>query len=204
MHVPFQELPVRSRTEKVVQLGKFAKVNLGCGNDYREGWLNIDFNDSVRADVHCDFCDGLPIADDSCDYVLLDNVLEHVKRENYSQFLSDLHRVCVSGATVDIFVPHASGMYALKHPTHYNFFGIGSFDTFKPDAPFNGERYCTARFRVCKEELLFFHHNLVNARFLSRLPINGLFNFSLLWQELMERFQFFGFDEIHYELKVEK
>lgn len=121
MHVPFQELPVRSRTEKVVQLGKFAKVNLGCGNDYREGWLNIDFNDSVRADVYCDFCDGLPIADDSCDYVLLDNVLEHVKRENYSQFLNDLHRVCVSGATVDIFVPHASGMYALKHPTHYIF-----------------------------------------------------------------------------------
>jgi hypothetical protein len=55
------------------------------------------------------------------------------------------------------------------------------------------------------ERLLFFHHNLINAIFLSRLPLNGLFSFGgVLWQELMERFQFLGFDEIHYELEVVK
>jgi SAM-dependent methyltransferase len=181
------------------------KLNLGCGRDYRPGWINVDFNPGVRADLYCTFTDGLPLADNCVDLVLLDNVLEHVPRERYFVFLEDLHRVCRPGATIQIYVPHASGMWALKHPTHYNFFGIGSFSTFEPEAPFNGERYGRARFRVRKERLLFFHHKLVNARALSRLPINGVFNFGgVLWQELMERFQFLGFDEIYYELEVAK
>lgn len=180
------------------------RLNLGCGRDYRPGWINVDGNRSVRADVYCDFTEGLPFAVDSVDYILLDNVLEHVERNRYFAFLSDLHRVCRAGGVIEVYVPHASGMYALKHPTHYTFFGIGSFDTFKPDAPFNGERYGSARFEVRTEELLFFRHNLVNARILSKLPINFVFNFGLLWQELMERFQFLGFDEIHYTLEVVK
>ncbi len=181
------------------------KVNLGCGRDYRPGWINVDFNRGVRADLFCTFTEGLPFADNSVDLVVLDNVLEHVHRDRYFAFLEDLHRACKPGATIQVYVPHASGMWALKHPTHYNFFGIGSFATFQPDPQFNGERYGAARFHVRRERLLFFHHNLVNARALSRLPINGLFNFGgLLWQELMERFQFLGFDEIYYELEVAK
>ena len=181
------------------------KLNLGCGRDYRPGWINVDFNRTVRADVYSTFTEGLPFADNSVDLVVLDNVLEHVHRDRYFAFLDDLHRVCKPGARIQIWVPHASGMWALKHPTHYNFFGIGSFSTFQPEAQFNGERYGAARFRVRKERLLFFHHNLINAKLLSRLPINGLFNFGgVLWQELMERFQFLGFDEIHYEIEAVK
>ena len=59
---------------------------------------------------------------------------EHVHRDRYFAFLDDLHRVCKPGALIQIWVPHASGMWALKHPTHYNFFGIGSFSTFQPEA----------------------------------------------------------------------
>ncbi len=58
-------------------------------------------------------------------------------------------------------------MWALKHPTHYNYFGSGSFSTFQPEAQFNGERYGTARFRVRKDRLLIFQANPINARFLS-------------------------------------
>lgn len=75
---------------------------------------------------------------------------------------------------------------------------------FDVEAPFNAERYSTARFRVKQERLLFFHHNLVNYPVLSMLPISWLFNFSTPWKLLMERFQFLGFDEIYYELEVVK
>ena len=31
------------------------KLNLGCGKVYRDGWINIDIDKSVRTDICCDF-----------------------------------------------------------------------------------------------------------------------------------------------------
>jgi len=180
------------------------KINLGCGNDYKEGWVNVDFNKEVKSDICADFTKKLPFKDDYADMVLLDNVLEHIKSDKYLFFLEELHRICKKGAKIHIYVPHYSGMYALKHPTHYSYFGIGSFDTMRPEECFSGERYTKARFKLKRERLLFFHHNLISFGLLSKLPINWLFNFSRLWQQIMERFQVFGFDEIYYQLEVYK
>jgi len=180
------------------------RLNLGCGRDYREGWVNVDFNRILKADIYADFAQALPFADDSFGEVLLDNVLEHVPRDRFFAFLEELHRICVRGARIAVYAPHYSGMFALKHPAHYTYFGVGTFHLLAPEAPPTGERYSKARFNVVKERLLFFHHNLVNFPFLSRLPINGLFNFGLHWRQLMERIQFLGFDEIYYELEVVK
>ena len=179
-------------------------LNLGCGKDYREGWINTDFNKDIKADVYINFNEPLPFKDNEIDYILLDNVLEHITPERYMTFIEDLHRICKQGSIIEIYVPHYSGMYALKHPTHYKCFGIGSFDTFINESRFNGERYSKARFKVISERLLFFHHNLDGMKILSKLPINGLFNLSRKWQLLMERFQFFGFDETVFKLEVVK
>lgn len=180
------------------------KINLGCGNDYREGWINVDSNKSIKADIYADLRQPLPFSDNYADKILMDNVLEHIPFHKYFKFMEELHRICKPGARVIIYVPHYSGMYALKHPVHYKYFGIGSFDIFRPEEGFNGERYSKARFRLVKEKLLFFHHKLVNFKFLSKLPINGLFNFGRTWQLLMERFQKLDFDEIKYVLEVVK
>jgi hypothetical protein len=180
------------------------RLNLGCGRDYRTGWLNVDFNAGIKLDLRADLFRGVPLADNSVEEVLLDNVIEHISRERIFAFLEDLHRVCRRDAMIRIYTPHFSGMFAHKHLTHYTMFGIGTFDIFAPEAPFNAERYSPARFKVETEELFFFHHNLINYPLLSRLPINWLFNFGMAWKLMMERFQFLGFDEIYYELRVVK
>ncbi|MBI5094222.1 MAG: hypothetical protein HZB26_17510 [Candidatus Hydrogenedentes bacterium] len=180
------------------------RLNLGCGRDYRSGWINVDSNPEVLTDVRADLSRDLPFVENSVDEIYLDNVIEHIPRERLFVFLEELYRICHAGARIRIYAPHYSGMHAFKHLGHYQYFGVGSFDIFKPDAPFNGERYSHARFEVRAERLLFFHHNLVNHLYLSRLPINGLFNFSTEWMLLMERFQFLGFDEIFYDLEVMK
>jgi SAM-dependent methyltransferase len=177
------------------------KLNLGCGKKYLTGWVNCDFNTEIKADVYLDLSKGLPFKNTCVDEVLLDNSLEHIPRNLFFQFIEELHRVCKKGAIIKIFVPHYSGMYASKHLAHYNYFGIGSFDIFSPLTSFNGERYSKARFKIKKEQLLFFHHNLANFKLLSKLPINFIFNFNRIWQQLMERFQIFGFDESYYELE---
>lgn len=180
------------------------KLNLGCGKDYKEGWINLDFNKNIKADIYANLTKKLPFKSNKFDIILMDNVLEHIKRENLFKFLEDINRISKDKAILKIYVPHYSSMYALRHLTHYNFFGIGTFDIFLERNLFNGERYSNLRYKIKKQELLFFHHKLANIKFLSKIPINWLFNCNLIWQRIMERFQFLGFDEIYYELEVIK
>jgi len=179
-------------------------LNLGCGNTYKRAWINVDCNKDVKADIYADFTKKLPFKNNSVDVVLLDHVLEHIPSDKYFGFIDELYRICKSNAKIEIYVPHYSGMYALKHPTHYKYFGIGSMDLFRPEPVFNGERYCKARFELLEEKLIFWHHNLVNFNFLSKIPLNWLFNFSRGWQLLMEKFHIWGFDEIKFVLEVKK
>jgi len=71
--------------------------------------------------------------------------------------------------------------------------------------PFNYERYNKARFEI-KAQLMFFHHSYVNVPFISKLNkyINWMFNFTPLWQRIMEKVNLFGFEEVYYELKPVK
>jgi len=180
------------------------QLNLGCGKDYRDGWVNVDFNREVRTDVYAHFSHGLPFKDNTVDAVLMDHVLEHVRQDDYFAFLEELCRVCKPSARIRIYVPHYTGQTALKHPAHYMYFGVGSFDPFSEDEFFNGERYCNARFRVVDEQLHFFAHKLNFFAFRNKIPINWLFNFNQPWRLIVERFQFLGFDEIYFELEVVK
>jgi len=40
---------------RVVSYPEGAKVNLGCGQQYLEGWVNVDSNPGVTTDLACDF-----------------------------------------------------------------------------------------------------------------------------------------------------
>jgi len=46
------------------------KLNLGCGYDYREGWLNVDLHDWHPADLFCDVTWLHSIQDGCAGYVL--------------------------------------------------------------------------------------------------------------------------------------
>lgn len=183
------------------------KLNLGCGRDYREGWINLDFNKEVKADIYHDLEKfPYPFKDNEFDLIYLDNVLEHVK--DIFKCIDELWRISKPEAIIIIFVPHFSGIYATKHLAHYHQFGMGTFDIYKEisglDKGFNDERYGKARFEIIEQKLLYFHHNSVEIPLLSKLPINGLFNFSRNWKLILEKFFPLKFDEITYKLKVIK
>lgn len=60
------------------------RVNLGCGLDYREGWVNVDSNPtgSLRVDKEANLEDvPWPFEADFADYVLASHVIEHVRHE---------------------------------------------------------------------------------------------------------------------------
>lgn len=81
------------------------KLNLGCGNDYRAGYLNVDFNDSHRVDLVSDVVHLQEIKDASCTEVVAQDVLEHVPRCRCLTALKEWNRVLQTHGTLKIRVP---------------------------------------------------------------------------------------------------
>jgi len=109
------------------------KLNIGCGRDIREGWINLDIRAGDNIDVIHNLDDlPLPFDDDVFDEVYTSHILEHVLR--WENLLHDIHRVMKSGGILIIRVP-----YGLD-PTAYHIrsFTEWSLDNFIVEVNQNG------------------------------------------------------------------
>jgi predicted SAM-dependent methyltransferase len=81
------------------------KLNLGCGPNPKQGWINIDLFDS-HADLSLDLREKWPFADRSISHVYSEHVFEHFElHEEVSHFLSEARRVLQPGGLFDVGVP---------------------------------------------------------------------------------------------------
>jgi predicted SAM-dependent methyltransferase len=56
------------------------KLNLGCGQDYRDGWTNVEILKGLKADVHHNLDKTpYPFKRNEFDLILMKMVLEHLK-----------------------------------------------------------------------------------------------------------------------------
>lgn len=69
------------------------KLNLGCGKDYRPGYVNVDVLPGVGADVVRDITQTLPWADGGVEEVVAQDVLEHLTLEQQRGVLGEIARV---------------------------------------------------------------------------------------------------------------
>jgi len=113
-----------------------AVLNLGCGNDYRPGWVNMDLY--AAADVTHDFTAApWPFADASFDGVYAHHVLEHVPhtvngRDGLSIVLAEIERVLRPGGVCSVGVPFPGSVCDLANQTHYRRFCLDSFHFLAP------------------------------------------------------------------------
>lgn len=91
------------------------KLNVGCGRDYREGWVNIDISKDVRAEHYLDIRkDPLPFDDQSVGLIYISGVLEQIGSNDEFLFcMQELYRVLEPGAIMQVIVPNAA--YAIAH-----------------------------------------------------------------------------------------
>ncbi|WNC89639.1 glycosyltransferase family 9 protein [Paraburkholderia sp. FT54] len=97
------------------------KINLGCGSDYRQGWLNVDQWPDARPDLVMNLEEMPWKLDDNCaDEILLKHVLEHVGQSGstFLAIIQELYRVCKPDAIIHIEVPHPRHKDFLSDPTH--------------------------------------------------------------------------------------
>ncbi len=86
---------------------KLLKLNLGCGKDIKEGYVNVDFENFKGVDKVFDLnVFPYPFEDNSCDEILMNNILEHL--DNPYKVLQELWRMCIYGGNIKLIAPHFS------------------------------------------------------------------------------------------------
>jgi SAM-dependent methyltransferase len=125
------------------------KLNVGCGRDVREGYVNLDIAPLAGVTVVHDLTVfPWPFDENTFDEVLVMSVLEHLP--NAVRTMEEIWRICGDGAAIVVRVPHWNSRTAWLDPTHIRPFDAETFDFFDPDTELCRERpyYSQARFRV--------------------------------------------------------
>ena len=99
-----RDLPTRLRRVEV-PAGPL-QLNVGCGDDFRAGWVNVDLNSG--ADVRADLREPLPFPDGCASLVHGEHVFEHLEHPGETmRFLAECRRVLVPGGRLSLSVPDA-------------------------------------------------------------------------------------------------
>ena len=102
------------------------KLNLGCGPDYKEGWVNLDCRNNVKTDLKWNLDKfSYPFKDDTFEEVLMNMVLEHLQYP--TRVLGELIRICKNNAKIVLLVPHAHSYSNISDLQHKNSFTENSF-----------------------------------------------------------------------------
>ena len=96
------------------------RVHLGCGEDVREGWLNIDLPSpqglSGPGVPHKDFVvydlrRGLPLPAESCQYVFSSHFFEHLSYGDGTALMAACYRCLVKGGVFRAALPNLRSVF---------------------------------------------------------------------------------------------
>lgn len=110
---------MRPQSHKDQERKPFMKLNMGCGTNKRDGFINVDKcgNPDVIWDLETF---PWPWDDNSVTEVRFDNILEHLGQTSgvFLRIFQELYRICVNKALITIVVPHPRHNSFLCDPTH--------------------------------------------------------------------------------------
>jgi SAM-dependent methyltransferase len=128
------------------------RLNLGCGRDHREGFLNIDSIDGIGADLVWDLNrTPYPLPEGQFDEILALDVVEHL--EDVMRFMEESWRLLRPGGEIRITTPHFSSANSFRDPTHRWHLGYFSFDYLASDHAL--AHYTRARFEIVDRLVAF-------------------------------------------------
>ena len=82
------------------------KLNLGCGDDIRIGFINIDAIAGPGVDMVCDITGKLDFFDASIEEIVAQDILEHLTREQLSKTLAEISRILKVGGQLFVRIPN--------------------------------------------------------------------------------------------------
>ncbi len=105
------------------------RLNVGCGRDVKEGWINLDSIALPNVDIVCDLeRELIPLGDDCVDEFLMGHVIEHIAKP--LPMMQELWRVAKPNALMTVRCPYGSSDDAFEDPTHVRQYFLSSFGYF--------------------------------------------------------------------------
>ncbi len=102
------------------------KLNLGCGEDYKQGWINLDSRDNIKTDVKHDLEKfPYPFKPNTFEEVYVSHVLEHLN--DPIKALKELVRISKNNGKIIVKVPHATSYSNFSSIQHKSSFVENSF-----------------------------------------------------------------------------
>jgi predicted SAM-dependent methyltransferase len=83
-------------------------LNVGCGTDYKNGWINIDNNSDhniKKLDLNWDLRHKLPLPDNSVDFIFNEHFLKHLNAKQGVRVLKDFWRILKTDGVLRIATP---------------------------------------------------------------------------------------------------
>lgn len=103
------------------------KINLGCGVNIKEGYINLDIKNNEGVDIKHDLnVFPYPFNDNEFDEVYCSHILEHV--EDFYKTLWEIIRISKPNSLLHIRVPHFANGRAFATFDHKRFFAMETFD----------------------------------------------------------------------------
>lgn len=136
------------------------KLNLGCGSDLRDGYVNVDRVKLDGVDVVHDLDVGpWPFPDESCDGIIAQDVFEHVA--DPILFMVESWRVLMLGAGLVLKVPYWASRDAFTDPTHrrfctehtFDYWTVGTFLYDRNNPAYGGVRFHRERLERVQDSL---------------------------------------------------
>lgn len=142
------------------------KLNMGCGKDIREGYINLDSVKLPGIDVIHDLNKlPYPFKDNEFDEVYCFHILEHL--DDLVKVMKELKRICKNNAKIIIRVPHFSCGVSYRDPTHKRLFSYFTFDYFTDEC-----HYGLPKFKIRKRKLNFTRLSFTSLNYIFNPIIN--------------------------------
>lgn len=175
------------------ELFQRSKLNLGCGTDYKEGWVNVDisekdiYGNKTKVDVMHNLNKyPYPFKNEQFSYILSIGLLEHMR--DLEKHIKELSRISKKGCIIKIRVPYFlsynSGKELYTH--RFSLYSIQLFNIFNRN-----------KFRLIKKGFWMSHNKFLKW-------IAPLINFNNFTQNFIERFPIIIPNEVCWEFIKEE
>jgi len=177
------------------------RLNLGCGNDYKKGWVNVDyFGDKINKKVDLNKFNKKGQyssfkKSNEYDEILCSHLIEHL--DDPIKAINEIIRIAKNRSKVTIKVPHfsCSNAYAV---THKHVFNVSMLEDWTGQKKYK-ESEAKGKIKLESTRLRWMFNNNCLCRF-----IDALANISPRLTERLWCYWVGGFQEIEFKFRVIK